>query len=163
MQNNNRVIAKNTLFLYFRMLLIMFVSLYTSRVVLSTLGVDDFGIYATVGGIVMLLSFVNGAMSTGSSRFLTFALGKKDFIKLKKTFDTTLSAHIIISVIILIIAETIGLWFLLNKLVIPEERMYASFWVYQISILTAIINITQVLKLFDIYYIHLYLNFYHLF
>jgi len=144
MQNNNRVIAKNTLFLYFRMLLIMFVSLYTSRVVLSTLGVDDFGIYATVGGIVMLLSFVNGAMSTGSSRFLTFALGKKDFIKLKKTFDTTLSAHIIISVIILIIAETIGLWFLLNKLVIPEERMYASFWVYQISILTAIINITQV-------------------
>lgn len=144
MLTNNKVIAKNTLFLYFRMLLIMFVSLYTSRVVLSTLGVDDFGIYATVGGIVMLLSFVNGAMSTGSSRFLTFALGKKDFIRLKKTFDTTLSSHIIISVIILIIAETIGLWFLLNKLVIPEERMYASIWVYQISILTAIINITQV-------------------
>lgn len=141
---NNKTIAKNTIFLYFRMLFTMIVSLYTSRVVLEILGVDDFGIYQTVGGVVTMLSFLNGALSTGSSRFLTFELGRNDFDKLKRTFSTVLNAHIILAILIVLIAETGGLWFVYNKLVIPEERMEAAILAYHLSILTAFFNITQV-------------------
>ncbi|MCL2327845.1 MAG: polysaccharide biosynthesis protein [Bacteroidetes bacterium] len=141
---NNQTIAKNTIFLYFRMMVIMLVTLYTSRVVLQTLGVEDFGLYAVVGGVVGMLSFLNGALSTGSSRFLAFELGTRNFEKLQKTFSTLLNTHIIIAIIVVILAETIGLWFVYNKLVIPSDRMNAALWVYHISVLTAVITMTQV-------------------
>ena len=141
---NNKRIAKNTFFLYFRMLLSMGVSLYTSRIVLSTLGVEDYGIYGVVGGVVMMFSFINSSMSGATSRFLTFALGKGDMDNLKKTFSSSLTIHILIALVILILAETVGLWFLENKLVIPEYRMSAARWVYQFSVLSSVIAITQV-------------------
>ncbi len=143
-EGDNKRIAKNTLFLYFRMMFTMLISLYTSRVILQKLGVDNYGIYQSVGGIVGFLSFINGALSTGSSRFLTYALGENDSEKLQRTFSTTLTIHIIISVVVVLIAETVGLWFLYNKLVIPEGRLDAAAFVYHISILTAVFTLTQV-------------------
>ncbi len=142
--SNNKTIAKNTIFLYFRMMVTMLVTLYTSRVVLQVLGIDDYGLYAVVGGVVGMLSFINTTLGTGSSRFLTFELGTGNFEKLSKTFSTLLNTHIILSVIIVILAETVGLWFVYNKLAIPTDRMNAAVWVYHISILTAVITMTQV-------------------
>lgn len=143
-KSSNKTIAKNTLFLYFRMMITMIVSLYTSRVILQVLGVDDFGIYQTVGGVVGMLSFVNSALAVGTSRFLTFELGTGDYDKLKRTFSTVLSAHIILALVIVLLAETIGLWFVYNKLVIPPERMGAAVFAYHISVFTAMIQLTQV-------------------
>ncbi len=141
---NNKRIAKNTLLLYFRMLLTMTVSLYTSRVVLSTLGVEDYGIYNVVGGVVSMFSFLNASMVGATSRFLTYEIGKGDYLKLKDTFSSALIIHIGIALVIFILAETIGLWFLMNKLVIPVERMYAAQWVYQLSVFSMMISVTQV-------------------
>ena len=141
---NNKRIAKNTLFLYIRMLVTMIISLYTSRVVLQVLGVDDFGIYQAVGGIVGFLSFINGALSTGSSRFITFGLGEGKLEKQKKIFATTLTSHIILALVIIVVAETVGLWFLYHKMVIPPERMEAALWVFHLSILAAFVSLTQV-------------------
>ena len=141
---NNRTIAKNTIFLYFRMMVTMIISLYTSRVVLQILGVDDYGIYQAVGGIVGFLSFVNNALSVGSSRFLTFGLGEGDAQKLRNIFSTTLTAHIVLAVIIVIVAETAGLWFLHHKMVIAPDRLNAAEFVFHISILTAFFSLTQV-------------------
>lgn len=140
----NNSIAKNTIVLYIRMVLTMIISLYTSRVILRILGVEDYGIYQSVGGIVGFLTFINGALSTGTSRFLTYELGTGNFEKLKKVFSTTLIIHIIIAIIVAILAETIGLWFLYNKLVIPSERFDAAVYAFHISILTSIFTLTQV-------------------
>ncbi len=131
---NNKRIAKNTLMLYFRMMLTMAVSLFTVRVVLNTLGTVDYGIYNVVGGVVTMFSFLSSTMASASQRFFAFELGKKDFKQLKRTFSMSLLIYIFIAVLILILAETIGLWFLINKMNIPENRMHASMWVYQFSI-----------------------------
>lgn len=144
MSGSNKTIAKNTLFLYFRMLLVMVVSLYTSRVVLQVLGVEDFGTYNSVGGIVLLLSFVNGALATGSSRFLTFELGTGNEQKLKETFSSVLIVHAVLAVIVVLLAETAGLWFVYNKLVIPPERLSAAIFTYHLSVVTIFFSITQV-------------------
>ena len=141
---DNKTIAKNTVFLYFRMLFTMLVSLYTSRVILQILGVDDYGIFQTVGGVVGMLSFLNGALSSGTSRFLTYEIGVGDLDKLRKTFSTIFIVHVILGVVILIIAETIGLWFIHNKLVIPEERIGAAIQAYHWSVFAAVVAITQV-------------------
>lgn len=135
---NNKRIAKNTLMLYFRMFFIMAVTLYTSRVVLKTLGVEDFGIHNVVGGIVAMMGVLNGAMSVSTQRYLTFELGKGDMVRLKQVFSTCFLIYLLLSGIFLVLAETIGLWFLNNKLVIPEERMVAANWVYQFSIISSI-------------------------
>ncbi len=126
------------------MMFTMIVSLYTSRVVLQYLGVDDFGIYQTVGGLVGLLSFVNGALATGSSRFLTFELGTGNKEKLRRTFSTVFTAHLFLAILVVIIAETVGLWFVYNKLVIPEDRLDAAVFAYHISVLAAVIQLIQV-------------------
>lgn len=126
-------IAKNTLFLYFRMLFVMGVTLYTSRVILEVLGIDDFGIYQTVGGIVGMLTFVNSALSTGTSRFITFELGKNDNNRLKRTFSTTVTMQFLLALIIVIVAETIGTWFVKNKLQIDAAVMPAALWAYHFS------------------------------
>ena len=122
----------------------MLVALYTSRVILQKLGVDDFGIYNAVGGIVGFLSFLNSALATGSSRFLTFELGGGDKERLKRTFSSLLTAHIFLAFIIVILAETVGLWFLYNKMVIPPDRMTAAVVTFHVSIITAVITIIQV-------------------
>ena len=141
---NNKRVAKNTLFLYFRMILIMLVTLYTSRGVLAELGIDDYGIYNVVGGVVLMFSFLNSCMSTATQRFLTFELGRGDTDKLKNVFAAALNIHIAIGILIIFLAETIGLWFVNEKLVIPDNRIAAANWVYQFSILTFCINIIQV-------------------
>lgn len=141
---NNKRIAKNTLLLYFRMLFTMAVSLYTSRVVLNTLGVEDFGIYNVVGGVVAMFGFLNSAMSSSTQRYITFELGKNNFDQLKKVFSTSVYIHAFISIVILILAETIGLWFLYNKMTIPMERMDAALWVYQGAIASTIVLIMSV-------------------
>lgn len=126
------------------MFIIMAVQLYTSRVVLDKLGADDYGLYNVVGGVVGLLSFLTGTLSIGTSRFITYELGAGDVKKLKSTFVTSFYTHLALSGIIVILLETIGLWFFYNHLVIPSDRLDAAFWVYQISILTTIVAITQV-------------------
>lgn len=136
-------IAKNAVMLYVRMFLTMIVGLYTSRVVLAVLGVEDYGTYGVVGGIVAMIGFLNSSMSGATSRFLTFELGKGDEKRLADTFSSALIIHIGIALLVLILAETVGLWFLCNKLVIPEGRMPAAHWVYQLSIASAMIWITQ--------------------
>ena len=143
-QGSNKTIAKNTIFLYFRMMVTMIISLYTSRVILKVLGVDDFGIYQAVGGIVGFMSFINNALSTGSSRFITFGLGENNSEKLKKIFATTFTCHVVLAVLIILVAETVGLWFLHHKMVISPDRMLAAEWVYQLSILTSFFTLTQV-------------------
>ena len=141
---SNKTIAKNTIFLYFRMMFTMAISLYTSRVILQKLGVQDYGIYQAVGGIVGFLSFINGALSTGSSRFLTFALGEGDKKKLRRTFSTTLIVHIVLAVFIAIVAELGGLWFIEHKMVIPSDRIDAAIFTFHLSIVTALLTLTQV-------------------
>lgn len=126
------------------MLLTMAVSLFTSRVVLATLGVEDYGIYNVVGGVVAMFSFLTGTMSSSTQRYITFTLGKGNQEKLVTVFSTAIQIHALISIAIVILAETVGLWFLNEKLVIPDTRMSASFWVYQCSILAAIISVMSV-------------------
>lgn len=122
----------------------MVVSLYTSRIVLEVLGVEDYGIYGVVGGVVAMFSFLNSSMSGATSRFLTFEMGRGDEQRLRDTFSSALIIHIGIAMVVFILAETVGLWFLCNKLVIPEARMGAAHWVYQCSIISAMLAITQV-------------------
>ena len=143
-QTNNKTIAKNTFFLYVRMLLYIGVSLYTSRVVLQTLGVEDFGIYGIVGGIVMMFNFLNSSMSGATSRFITYSLGKGDVEDVRETFSSAMVVQCGLALVILVLAETIGLWFLEYKLVIPAGRMDAARIVYQFSILAMLVRITQV-------------------
>ena len=140
---NNKKLAKNTLFMYFRMLLTMAVGLYTSRVVLQTLGVEDFGIYNVVGGIVILFTFINSAMSTVTQRHLAYELGKPQG-DISNIFSTCFNIHIGIAFLITLLAETGGLWFLNYKMNFPESKMIVVNIVYQITILTTIINIIRV-------------------
>lgn len=142
--SNNKRIAKNTLLLYFRMLLIMAVTLYTSRVVLKTLGVEDYGIYNAVGTFVGMFTVLSGSLSSAISRFITFELGRKETERLKRIFSSAVTIQIILVLIIVLLAETVGLWFLNHKMVIPIERITAANWVYQFSILTFGINLISV-------------------
>lgn len=142
--SDNKRIAKNTLFLYFRMMLIMGVALYTSRIVLRVLGVENFGIYNVVGGIVTMFSFLNGSLGASTSRYITFELGRKNFARLNALFNVSLLTHVFIGLIIVLLAETVGLWFFYEKMIIPEDRLNVAFWVYQISILSTFISLTQV-------------------
>lgn len=137
-------IARNTALLYVRMMATMVVGLYTSRVVLNTLGVDDYGIYNVVGGVIAMFSFVNAAMSSATSRFLTFALGQGDAERLRQTFQTALTIHALIALFVLLVGETVGLWFLLCKMQIPPQRMEAAMWVYQLSVASAAVSVMSV-------------------
>lgn len=128
--------AKNTVFLYIRMFLILLVNLFTVRVVLKAMGAEDFGVYNVVGGIVTMFAFLSSTMSSGSQRFFAFALGKKDPVLLGRYFSLSMIAYIGLSLVFFILVETIGLWFLYHYLVIPPDRMQAAFWVFQLSVLT---------------------------
>lgn len=142
-QNSKRIV-KNTLLLYVRMLLLMLISLYTSRVILNALGVEDYGIYNVVGGVVTMFSMLSGSLSAAISRFITFELGTGDTEKLKKVFSSSVTIQAGIALIIFLLAETAGLWFLNDKMVIPEDRMSAANWCYQFSVFTFIINLISI-------------------
>lgn len=137
----NKKIAKNAAVLYFRMLITVLVGLYTSRVILQALGVEDYGIYNVVGGFVSMFHLISTSLSSAISRFLTYELGRNDLEKIHKVFSTSIFVLIGLSFIIFISTETFGLWYLHNKLVIPSNRIIAASWVFQISILTFIISL----------------------
>ena len=139
--SENRRIAKNTILLYFRMILLLCVSLYTSRVILDALGFVDYGIYNVVGGVVAMFSFVNMALANSTSRFITYALGKDDVNYSRKVFNASFKVHLLIAIVVFIIAETVGLWFLHNKLVIPDNRLQTAVWVYHLSVISSLISI----------------------
>lgn len=142
--NSSSRIAKNTLLLYFRMLLLMGINLYTSRVVLEALGASDYGIYSIVGGFVTMFSVVSGSLTTAISRYITFELGSGNARRVQKVFSTSVIIQIVLSLLIIVLAETIGLWFLNTRMTIPLDRMYAANFVFQFSILTFVINIISV-------------------
>lgn len=142
-QDNTRI-AKNTIFLYFRMIFIMAVSLYTSRIVLDVLGVEDYGIYNVVGGIVAMFGVLNVTMSSTTQRYMSFALGRNDFEALKRNFSTCILTHLLIAIIVVALVETVGLWFLYNKMVIPPSRMNAAFWVLQCATASTAVVIMSV-------------------
>lgn len=141
---NNKRIAQNMVFLYFRQFLTMAVAIYTSRIVLKVLGVVDYGVYNVVGGIVTMFAFLNSALAQATQRFIAYGLEKDDIDKQRKTFSMLMNVHILISLILFVLCETVGLWLFYNKLVIPAERVDVAFWVMQCSILTLMISVTQV-------------------
>lgn len=141
---SKRRIAKNTGMLYFRMLITMAVSLYTSRIVLNTLGVTDYGIYNVVGGFITMFGFLSNSMASATQRFLSFELGRKDYVQLGRVFSMSINIHFLIAVIILLLGETVGLWFVNTQLIIPVERMAAANWVYQFSVLAFLVNVVSV-------------------
>ena len=142
-QDNSKRIAKNTLYLFFRMFLVLAVGLYTSRVVLGILGVKDYGLYNVVGSIVVLFGFLQQALNNATYRYLAYGIGVGDKEVLRNTFSMAINAHLILVGIILLLSETLGLWFLYNKLVIPTERMDAAIFAYQMSILCCCVNIIK--------------------
>lgn len=139
--SSNKRIAKNTIMLYFRMLITMAVGLYTSRVVLNTLGVEDYGIYNVVGGVVGMFSLISASISGSIGRFITFELGTGNIEKLKKVFSTSVTIQIILAVVVIIVAEIVGIWFLNNKLQIAPDRMIAAHWVFHCSLITFAIGL----------------------
>lgn len=143
-QLNTKKIAKNTILLYFRMILGLLVSLYTSRVVLNVLGISDFGIYNLISGVIVLFSFVNTFLTSGCQRFISFSLAKNTIEETKKVFSTSLLIHVIILIIFAFLAETIGLWFTYNKVVIPPDRLDAAIWTFHIMVIESCISILKV-------------------
>lgn len=142
--SNNSRIAKNTMALYIRMLLMMAVGFYTSRVILQILGEDDYGIQNVVGGLVAMFAFVNGAMSTSTSRHLTYELGVGSEDKIRQVFSASLYIHVVVALLLFVLCETIGLYFLYAKMQVPADRFEAALWVYHFAALTAVLNILSV-------------------
>lgn len=142
--SDNKRIAKNTIYLYIRALISMLIGLYTSRVVIDVLGVDNYGVYGVAGGVVGMLAFLNAAMAGATSRFITVAIGKGNREETKNIVANALSVHILIALFVLIVCEAVGVWFLNCKLNIPPQSKVAANWVFQISILTTMVGITQV-------------------
>ena len=143
MSDSHRI-AKNTGFMYIRMIFIMLVSIFTSRVVLNKLGVDDFGLYSAVASVIAMVSFLNQTLSTSTSRFLAYDIGKKDDGLLRNTFSTAFYTHLFLALLIVVIMESVGLWYMVNKFVIPEGRDSVVYTVYQISILITAISVCVV-------------------
>lgn len=143
-ESGNKRIAKNTAVLYIRMLVMMIISFFTARITLNALGVDDYGINNVVGGLVAMFSLLSSSLSSATSRFMTFGLGQGDLDNLKKIFSTTVNIHIILAIVVVIAIESVGVWFLNNKMTIPADRLYAANWVLQGSVLTFAISLLSV-------------------
>lgn len=142
--HNTRRIAKNTLMLYSRMLFSMIVSLYTSRVVINALGVVDYGIYGVVGGFVTMFALISNSLSSAVSRFMTFAIGKSSRTMLNEVFSMSLFIHVLLAVLVVILAETIGVWFVNNRMTIPVDRLHAANWAYQASVLSFVFKLLMI-------------------
>lgn len=141
---NNKRIAKNTLVLYLRTFVVLIITLYTSRVILQVLGVEDYGLYNVVGGVVTMFSVISGSISTSISRFITFDLGRDDIVALKHTFSSSLTLLLFFALIIVILGEAIGVWFIQTQLMIPEGRLSAAHWIFQFSLITFALNVVGV-------------------
>ncbi len=141
---NNKRIAKNTLFLYVRMFVMMITSLFTARIVLDVLGATDYGLNNIIGGVVVLFSFLNNALLSATQRFLNFSLGQKDFQRTNVVFCMSMNTYMLLSLLVLVLGETVGLWFVNIQLNIPDDRMYAAQWVYQFTLLQFIINLIRI-------------------
>lgn len=141
---NNKRIAKNTLVLYVRMLFLMAINLYASRVILQALGVEDYGIYNVVGGFVALFAILSQSLSSAASRFLTYEMGRGDVNRLSQVFSATLIIHVILAIIIVLLSEVVGVWFVNEKMVMDSDRVDAANWIFQFSILTFCINLITV-------------------
>ena len=141
--SENKRIAKNSLYLYLRMFITLLVGLYTSRITLIALGVSDYGIYNVVGGFVTMFVFLNLAMVNSTQRYITYELGKGNTKNLEVCFSTSVNIHIIIALIIVLLSETIGVWFIYHKMVIPENSMEAAIWVFQFSMLSCVLGIVS--------------------
>ena len=144
LEDSNVRLLKNTIVLYVRMIVVMVLNLYTSRLVLQMLGVDDYGLYNVVGGIVSLFAIINGALSAGTSRFITFEIGTGGSERLQETFSASFYIHLSVALVVLLLAETVGLWYVNNVMIVPTDRISAANWVYQFSIVTCIFSLTQV-------------------
>ena len=142
--DNNKRIAKNTMFLYMRMFVMMLTALFTSRIVLDVLGAADYGLNNVIGGVVVLFSFLNSAQLSATQRFLNFHLGRKDYKQTNVVFCMSLNTYILLSVLVVILGETVGLWFVNTQLNIPPERMYAAQWVYQFTLVQFVISLLRV-------------------
>lgn len=142
--SENKRIAKNTAFMYIRMFFTVIFGLYTSRAVLAALGFDDYGLFNVIGGVIAMFGFINGAMTNTTSRYITFYLGKNNNIRLQEVFSTSFYIHVIIAVLIVVLGETVGLWYVCNKLVVPEGRFYIAMCLYQFTIITTAANIISV-------------------
>lgn len=142
--DNKKRLIKNTMYLYVRMLVLMLIGLFTSRVVLNSLGEVDFGLNNVVGGITAMFGFLHGCLGAATSRFITFELGRRNFVALNKIFNVALVVHVAIAFIIVILCETVGLWFFYHKMIIPEERLGAAMLVYQLSIIGTPLFLSQV-------------------
>lgn len=140
----NKRIAKNTVLLYFRSVFLILINLYTSRVILQSLGISDYGIYNVVGGMVTMFTMISSSMASATQRFITFSIGENNFDKLRKVFSTSITLHIILGAILVFLIEIFGVWFLYAKLNIPGERLSMAFWVLQLSIATLFVNIISV-------------------
>ena len=143
MEESNKRILKNTVYLYIRHIVIMALAFISTRIVLEKLGVDDYGIYNVVGGFVALFTVLNNVLQSATRRFLALAIGKGELSLIKRTFDTSLVMHIFIAAVVVFFLETLGLWLLNTTLNIAPERMWAANWVFQFSVLNVIISITQ--------------------
>ena len=139
--SNNKRIAKNTLFMYMRMFLVMLVSLFTVRVLLRILGVEDYGVYNAIAGVVTSLSFVSSILAAASQRFFSFYLGSDDRINLKKSFSIIFFTYVIVVALLVLVAETAGLWFVLHKMTFPEGYEQPVMWVFQMAIATVVITL----------------------
>ena len=142
--DNNKRIAKNTLFLYLRMFVMMLTALFTSRIVLDVLGASDYGLNNIIGGVVVLFSFLNSALLSATQRFLNFQLGRQDYKQTNVVFCMSMNTYILLSIVVVVLGETIGLWFVNTQLNIPSERMYAAQWVYQFTLIQFVINLLRV-------------------
>ncbi|MCH5598723.1 MATE family efflux transporter [Niabella ginsengisoli] len=137
-------IVKNTGLLYVRMIIMLIIAFFTSRMLLKELGINDFGIYNVVGGVVAMFASLRGAFASSIQRFLNYAKGSNDLLKLQRIFSMGVNIHIVICFIFLVIGETVGLWFLNHKLIIPHDRLASANWVYQFSIAASLVTIMTI-------------------
>lgn len=141
--NKTKQVAKNTFFLYIRMIVVMLVTLYTSRVVLQALGFSDYGIYNVVASIVVFLNFLQAALRNATFRYTTYEIGRGDNGRLNQVYSMAINSHLLLGVIVVILLELVGVWFLNTHLNIPKDRMYAANWVFQFSLITVFISIVR--------------------
>lgn len=141
---NNKRIAKNSLYMSIRMVVVLFISLYTTRAVLKVLGIEDYGIYNVVCGFVSMFSFLNNSIASATQRYYNYELGKNGELGVQKVYNASILIHWLLAIIIIVFTEVGGLWYLENKLVVPETRMSAAFWIFQFSVVSMFLNIVNV-------------------
>ena len=141
--DNNKRIAKNTMFMYIRMAVIMLVQLYTSRIVLQALGIDNYGIYNVVGTFIVAFTFLSGPLSSATQRFLSFELGRKDYKQANKVFNLSLLGYLVMALVLVLIIEIAGFWFINHKMQIPEGRYTATWWAFQLSLVSLIFSLMR--------------------